>query len=91
MELHVEDLIGKEVLDIDGERPLPGDPVELGDALVMATSGSTGTPKGVVLTHTAVAASAVATSARLGVTSADVWLACLPLSAMRAHVPAVPR
>lgn len=37
-----------------------------GDALVIATSGSTGEPKGVVLTHTAVAASASASCARLG-------------------------
>ena len=39
-----------------------------------------GTPKGVVLTHAAVAASAAATSARLGTTAADTWLACLPLA-----------
>ena len=57
-----------------------GEAVEEGDALVMATSGSTGTPKGVVLTHDAVTASAEATSARLGVTPEDHWLACLPLS-----------
>jgi len=57
-----------------------GEPVEPGDALVVASSGSTGTPKGVVLTHDAVAASAAATSARLGVTADDHWLACLPLS-----------
>ena len=44
-----------------------GEPVEPGDALVVATSGSTGTPKGVVLTHDAVAASADATSPRLDV------------------------
>lgn len=55
--------------------------MEPGDALVMATSGTTGGPKGVVLTHTAVAASAAATSARLGVDpTAHRWLACLPLS-----------
>ncbi|MEZ5216716.1 MAG: AMP-binding protein [Ilumatobacteraceae bacterium] len=48
--------------------------------MVVPTSGTTGAPKGVVLTHDAVAASARATSARLGVTPADKWLACLPLS-----------
>ncbi len=69
------------LVDIDGEHPLDGgEPIEPGDALVMATSGSTGTPKGVILAHDAVAASAVATSARLGITADDVWLACLPLS-----------
>jgi O-succinylbenzoic acid--CoA ligase len=56
-------------------------PVEAGDALVMATSGSAGEPRGVVLTHAAVAASAHATSARLGVDPArHRWLACLPLN-----------
>lgn len=58
-----------------------GRPVEAGDALVVATSGTTGEPKGVVLTHAAVEASALATSARLGVDPArHRWLACLPLN-----------
>lgn len=71
-----------DVIDERGDRSQLGDgsPVEDGDALVVATSGSTGTPKGVVLTHTAVAASAASTSARIGVTTDDHWLACLPLS-----------
>ncbi|MGH9092442.1 MAG: class I adenylate-forming enzyme family protein [Acidimicrobiales bacterium] len=61
---------------------LPGGrPVEEGDALVVATSGSTGEHRGVVLTHGAVAASAAATTARLGVDPArHRWLACLPLA-----------
>ncbi len=58
-----------------------GVPVLDGDALVMATSGTTGEPKGVVLTHDAVAASASATNARLGIDpSRDRWLATLPLA-----------
>jgi O-succinylbenzoic acid--CoA ligase len=58
-----------------------GRPVADGDALVMATSGTTGTPKGVVLTHDAVAASARATTERLGVEpDRHRWLACLPLN-----------
>ncbi len=69
------------VVDEHGRHTLPdARSIEAGDALVMATSGSTGTPKGVVLTHTAIAASATATSARLGMTPADTWLACLPLA-----------
>lgn len=57
------------------------EPVLEGDALVVATSGTTGDPKAAVLTHTAVEASARATSSHLGVDSSrDRWLACLPLS-----------
>jgi O-succinylbenzoic acid--CoA ligase len=59
----------------------PDDPVEDGDALVMATSGTTGAPKAAVLTHDAVAASARSTSVRLAVDpDRDRWLACLPLA-----------
>lgn len=61
-------------------RVVGGRPTEPGDAAVIATSGSSGQPKGVVLTHTAIAASAEATSARIGTQPDDHWLACLPLS-----------
>ena len=69
------------IVDDSGRRRLDdGRQVDDGDALVVATSGSTGAPKGVVLTHDAVRASALATSARLGTGGDDTWLACLPLS-----------
>jgi O-succinylbenzoic acid--CoA ligase len=70
------------VVHQDGTDHLPsGLPTEPGDALVVATSGTTGVPKGVVLTHTAVQASARATSRRLGVDpTRHRWLACLPLN-----------
>lgn len=56
-------------------------PVEDGDALVLATSGTTGEPKGAVLAHGALRASALATSARLAVDAeSDVWLSVLPLA-----------
>jgi o-succinylbenzoate---CoA ligase len=67
----------------DGEQRALADGigVEDGDALVVATSGTSGGPKGVVLTHDAIAASAEATSARLGVDpTRHAWLACLPLA-----------
>jgi O-succinylbenzoic acid--CoA ligase len=63
------------------QRRPDGLPVEEGDALVVATSGSTGLARGVVLTHAAVAASARATTERLGVDpDRHRWLACLPLA-----------
>jgi O-succinylbenzoic acid--CoA ligase len=83
---------GDAALPVDPRLPRPAvesllaamqldDPVEDGDALVVATSGTTGAPKGVVLTHDAIRASAIATSDRLAVDpSRDTWLACLPLA-----------
>lgn len=56
-------------------------PVEPGDAAVLATSGTTGVPKGVVHTHDSLRASSLATSARLGVDPArHRWLCCLPVN-----------
>ena len=67
--------------DGDQHRLPEGLPVQEGDALVVATSGTSGQPRGVVLTHESVAASAHATSARLGVDPGrHTWLACLPLA-----------
>ena len=83
---------GDAVLPVDHRLPGParqklwaalraGEPVEEGDALVVATSGTTGEPRGVVLTHDAVRASAAATSDRLEVDpAADRWLSVLPLA-----------
>jgi O-succinylbenzoic acid--CoA ligase len=71
------------VVGSDGEfhRLSDGLGVDDGDALVMATSGSSGEPRGVVLTHDALAASARATSDRLGIDpDRHAWLACLPLA-----------
>ena len=71
------------VIGADGsEHRLPGgQPVEEGDAVVVATSGTTGEAKAAVLTYAAVRASALATSARLGVDpTSDTWLCCLPLA-----------
>ena len=69
------------VISEDGETALSdGEPIEPGDALVIATSGSSGPPKAAVLTHAAVEASARETSERLQVSDNDHWLACLPLA-----------
>ncbi len=83
---------GDAVLPVDPRLPPPArdallavarveEPADDGDALVVATSGSSGEPKLVVLTHAAVTASAMATSARLEIDpTTDRWLACLPLA-----------
>ncbi len=64
------------------ETPLDGgNPVDDGDAFVIATSGTTGEARGVVLTHDAIAASSEASNTRLGVDpDHDRWLCCLPVA-----------
>lgn len=80
-EILLESMKPDVVVDAHGEHRRPsGRPTEIGDALVVATSGSTGDPKGVVLTHSAVHASAHASSRALDVDSTDHWLACLPMA-----------
>ncbi|MCQ4121913.1 o-succinylbenzoate--CoA ligase [Rhodococcus tibetensis] len=54
----------------------PGDPIDDGIALVVATSGTTGVPKGAMLTAAALRASGEATHARLG--GPGSWLLALP-------------
>jgi O-succinylbenzoic acid--CoA ligase len=78
----LQELAPSAIIAADGtETKLPGGrSVEVGDAIVIATSGSSGSPKGVVLTHDSIAASAAASNSRLGTTSNDHWLVCLPLS-----------
>lgn len=57
------------------------EPVEPGDAAVLATSGTTGVPKGVVHTHDSLRASSLATSGRLGIDpQRHRWLCALPVN-----------
>jgi len=49
------------------------------DHAILFTSGTTGTPKGVRLSLAQHEASARATAARLGVSSQDRWLLCMPV------------
>ncbi len=74
-QLKVKEVItSSERLHLDNSQP-----VEDGDALVIATSGSTGTPKGVVHTHASINSAIQITGTRLNCTSDDHWLACLSL------------
>ncbi len=70
------------VLDADGEHEVgPGQQVQDGDALFMATSGSSGEPKVAIHTLAGLEASVWATTGALGMDpSRHRWLACLPPS-----------
>ena len=64
-----------------GREPLAGgEPVEEGDAVVVATSGTTGEPKGAIHTHRSIEHAAFATTLGSRVDPGSRWLACLPLS-----------
>lgn len=82
---HVErllDALRPTVLETEvGREPLSGgEPVEEGDAVVIATSGTTGEPKGAVHTHAGVEFAAYSTTLGSRVDPGSRWLACLPLS-----------
>jgi O-succinylbenzoic acid--CoA ligase len=78
----LKQLKAKEVITSNNERLHldNSQPVEDGDALIIATSGSTGTPKGVVHTHESINSAIQITGARLNCSSDDHWLACLSLA-----------
>jgi o-succinylbenzoate---CoA ligase len=79
----LEQLRATHVDEGDGPRRLTGGrPVPAPVGAVVATSGTTGQPKAVQLDHTALAASARAVHAAIGLAPDDEWLCCLPLHAI---------
>lgn len=70
----VVDATGRSVIDRAAE------PMNEGEAVVIATSGTSGSPKGVVHTHAGLRAASLASTAALGCGAEAHWLACLPLA-----------
>lgn len=70
----VVDATGRSVIDRAAE------PMNDGEAVVIATSGTSGSPKGVVHTHASLRAASLASAAALGCGAEAHWLACLPLA-----------
>ncbi|WP_424019373.1 o-succinylbenzoate--CoA ligase [Halorientalis pallida] len=75
--------------EIDGPPVEPATLTAETEQLVMFTSGTTGRPKGVRLTVGNLVASATASAFRLGVSSDDRWLCCLPTYHMGGLAPVV--
>jgi O-succinylbenzoic acid--CoA ligase len=84
-EAAIRDLVARvrptHIVDADGHRRANADgvPVAAGTAAVISTSGTTGTPKAVELTTAGMHAMGRGYSDGLDATSADRWLACLPM------------
>jgi len=70
----VVDATGRTLIDRAAE------PMNDGDAVVIATSGTSGSPKGVIHTHAGLRSASLASSAALRTGAEAHWLACLPLA-----------
>lgn len=72
----VVDATGRSLIDRAAE------PMDDGDAVVIATSGTSGPPRGVVHTHAGLRSASLASAAALRTGAEAHWLACLPLAHM---------
>jgi O-succinylbenzoic acid--CoA ligase len=79
VEILAVSLAGAVPLPYTDSEPSVDDAMRSSDAILVQTSGSTGRPSIVRISSSNIAASVAASRARHGNTSADRWLACLPL------------
>lgn len=79
IEILAHHVVGAVPLPYAGDRPDPRVAKLPGAALCVQTSGSSGDRRLVPLTTANLAASLAASRSRLGTSSADTWLLCLPL------------